>query len=45
MEAEQLALTKGRNDRDNNYVAAPNGDGTWRVDAHPVHRKIVKGSD
>lgn len=41
MEAEQLALTKGRNDRNNNYVARQNEDGSWRVDAIPVNRPGV----
>jgi hypothetical protein len=45
MEAEMDALKKGQADRQNNYVAANNGDGTWRVDSFPVHRHMRKSGD
>ena len=43
MEAEQLALVKGRNDRNNNYVAERDGEG-WTVKAYPVHRPRILSS-
>lgn len=44
MQAEQLALVKSNNDKNNNYVAENGVDG-WTVKAYPVHRRIMKGSD
>lgn len=41
IEAEQLALTKSRNDKDNNYVAKQLDNGQWNVQAFPVHRPQV----
>lgn len=47
MEAEAKAETMSRNDRSNNYVAKLNADGTWRVDAFPIHRhdRPIRGRD
>jgi hypothetical protein len=44
VEAEQLAYTKSRNDRDNNYVAEREGD-DWTVKAYPRHRGILHSKD
>ena len=49
IQAEQLAYTRSRNDRLNNYIAKENCNGTWRVDSFPVHMHktspIVTGRD
>jgi hypothetical protein len=37
IEAEQLAYVSCRNDRENNYIAIPVGDGTWTVKPIPIH--------
>lgn len=48
IEAEQLAMTKSRNDKFNNYVAeAKDWNGKdWHVVAYPVHRRDrIKSGD
>jgi len=44
IEAEQLALTKSRNDKENNWVAEQAIDG-WTVKAYPVHRNRPRRDD